>query len=187
MYKYHNITSYLGIPYFQTSWSWSYGKVRSWSYAHLPAKGSPKNMPNGTQLLACHLSTIPTTVSDTRCCPSRLNGENWNRKAGIHFLWPGPVFCLLLGVSLDYAQPIAGQVTQSKLRLCSANHRPGYWSNLPCDWQSPAWAYSEQGTENGPRGLFCWQRLAKPVSLGHGQVITQTQDTVETLYNTINF
>ena len=32
----------------------------------------------------------------------------------------------------------------SKLRLCSANHRPGYWSNLPCDWPSTAWAYSEQ-------------------------------------------
>ena len=48
---------------------------------------------------------------------------------------PGPVFCLLL---------------KSKLRLCSANHRPGYWSNLPCDWPSTAWAYSEQETENGP-------------------------------------
>ena len=30
---------------------------------------------------------------------------------------------------------------QSNLRLCSANHRPGYWSNLPCDWPSTAWAY----------------------------------------------
>ena len=40
----------------------------------------------------------------------------------------------------------------SKLRLCSANHRPGYWSNLPCDWPSTAWAYSELETENGPRG-----------------------------------
>ena len=39
---------------------------------------------------------------------------------------------------------------QSKLRLCSANHRPGYWSNLPCDWPSTAWAYSEQETENTP-------------------------------------
>ena len=38
----------------------------------------------------------------------------------------------------------------SKLRLCSANHRPGYWSNLPCDWSSTDWAYSEQETENGP-------------------------------------
>ena len=26
--------------------------------------------------------------------------------------WPGPVFCLLLGVSSDYAQPITGQVTE---------------------------------------------------------------------------
>ena len=47
----------------------------------------------------------------------------------------------------------------SKLRLCSANHRPGYWSNLPCDWPSTAWAYSGQETENGPwsvaQGLQC--------------------------------
>ena len=39
-------------------------------------------------------------------------------------------------------------LAQSKLRLCSANHKPGYWSNLPCDWPSTAWAYSEQETEN---------------------------------------
>ena len=42
-------------------------------------------------------------------------------------------------------------LAQSKLSLCSANHRPGYWSNLPCDWPSTASAYSEQDTENGPR------------------------------------
>ena len=41
-------------------------------------------------------------------------------------------------------------LARKKLRLCSANHRPGYWSNLPCDWPSTAWAYSEQETENGP-------------------------------------
>ena len=41
-------------------------------------------------------------------------------------------------------------VARSKLRLCSANHRPGYWSNLPCDWPSTAYAYSEQDTENWP-------------------------------------
>ena len=39
----------------------------------------------------------------------------------------------------------------SKLRLCSANYRAGYFSNLSCDWQSIVWAYSEQETENGPR------------------------------------
>ena len=42
-------------------------------------------------------------------------------------------------------------LTQSKLRLCSANHRAGYFSNLACDWLSIVWAYSEQETENGPR------------------------------------
>ena len=41
-------------------------------------------------------------------------------------------------------------LAQSKLRLYSANHRPGYWSNLPCDWPSTAWACSKQETENGP-------------------------------------
>ena len=41
----------------------------------------------------------------------------------------------------------------SKLRLCSANHRPGYWCNLPCDCPSTAWAYSEQETENMPCAL----------------------------------
>ena len=40
--------------------------------------------------------------------------------------------------------------TQSELRLCSANHRAGYFSNLACDWLSIVWAYSEQETENGP-------------------------------------
>ena len=41
-------------------------------------------------------------------------------------------------------------LAQSKLRLCSVNHRPGYWSNLPCDWPSTTWAYSKQETENVP-------------------------------------
>ena len=36
----------------------------------------------------------------------------------VYYLWyidpvrPGPIFCLLLGVSSDYAQPITGQVTE---------------------------------------------------------------------------
>ena len=41
-------------------------------------------------------------------------------------------------------------LTRSKLRLCLANHRAGYFSNLACDWLSIVWAYSEQETENGP-------------------------------------
>ena len=51
----------------------------------------------------------------------------------------------------------------SKLRLCSANHRAGYFSNLACDWLSIAWAYFEQGTENGP-----WE-LRLPFSRKHFQ------------------
>ena len=46
------------------------------------------------------------------------------------FYRPGPVFLSL---------------ARSKLRLWSANHRPGYWSNRPCDWPSTAWAYSGPG------------------------------------------
>ena len=38
-------------------------------------------------------------------------------------------------------------LARSKLRLCSANHRPGYWSNLPCDWQSTAWARDRKWTQ----------------------------------------
>ena len=39
---------------------------------------------------------------------------------------------------------------QSKLRLYSANHRAGYFSNLACDWLRIVWAYSEKETENRP-------------------------------------
>ena len=41
-------------------------------------------------------------------------------------------------------------LAQSKLRLCSANYRAGYFSNLACDWLSIVWAYSEQESETGP-------------------------------------
>ena len=49
---------------------------------------------------------------------------------------PGPVFCLLLGVSSDYAQPITGQVTEVTCPVIGPN---------------TAWAYSKQETANGPR------------------------------------
>ena len=42
-------------------------------------------------------------------------------------------------------------LARSKLRLCSANHRPGYFSNLACDWLSIVWTYSEQEIKNGSR------------------------------------
>ena len=56
--------------------------------------------------------------------------------------------------------PVFPSLARSKLRLCLANHRAGYFSNLACDWLSIAWAYSEQETENGP--WFC-SYDAKPV------------------------
>ena len=44
-------------------------------------------------------------------------------------------------------------ITHSKLRVCSANNKAGYFNNLACDWLSIVWAYSEQETENGPWSL----------------------------------
>ena len=41
-------------------------------------------------------------------------------------------------------------LARSKLWLSSANHRPGYWSNLPCDWPSTAWAYPSKRQKTGP-------------------------------------
>ena len=98
-------------------------------------------------------------------------GSGWSLQVNMcdsgHVASPGPVFCLLLRVSSGCARPITGQVTsvtwahflslaRSKLRLCSANHRQGYWSNLPCDWPSTAWAYSKQETENRPWSVIGW-------------------------------
>ena len=54
-------------------------------------------------------------------------------------------------------------LAQSKLRICLANQRAGYFSNLACDWLSIVWAYSEQETENGP-----WSRCPGPDLLIQG-------------------
>ena len=47
-------------------------------------------------------------------------------------------------------QPGLLSFAPSKLRLCSANDRAGYFSNLACDWLGIVWAYSKQEAENGP-------------------------------------
>ena len=60
-------------------------------------------------------------------------------------------------------------LARSKLRLCSANHRPGYCpANMSCDWPSTAWAYSEQETENGPWSstLNRWRKCKRCWSTG---------------------
>ena len=90
--------------------------------------------------------------SDMKC--NHLTGSN---ALGVHTCIPhlmnyGPVFCLLLVVSLE----------------CSANHRPGYCGNLPCDWPSKAWAYSKQETENGPWtwSVLCYCRACAASDMG---------------------
>ena len=40
-------------------------------------------------------------------------------------------------------------LNRNKLRLCLANHRPGYFSNLAYDCLSIVWSSSRQETENG--------------------------------------
>ena len=42
-------------------------------------------------------------------------------------------------------------LAHSKLRLCSASHRAGYFSNMACDWLSIVWTSSEPEAENRPR------------------------------------
>ena len=49
--------------------------------------------------------------------------------------------------------------------LSSANHMPGYFSNLACDWLSILWAYSEQETENGPWCDDCEPAMAMRYNL----------------------
>ena len=41
-------------------------------------------------------------------------------------------------------------LARSKLRLCSANNRAGYLSNLACDWLSIVWAYRLQARDRKP-------------------------------------
>ena len=60
-------------------------------------------------------------------------------------------------------------VSWIKLRLCSATHRPGHWSNLPCDWPSTAWAYSEQETENE---TWLQEAVAKRIWWNHDEIVT---------------
>ena len=67
---------------------------------------------------------------------------------GGHVVVPKPVkWCYR--DDLRYTRGRFLSLARSKLRLCSANHRSGYWNNPPCHWPSTAWAYSEQETENG--------------------------------------
>ena len=47
-------------------------------------------------------------------------------------------------------------LTRSKMRLCSAIHRPCYWSNLSCDWPSTAGAYCIQARDKKRTLIQIW-------------------------------
>ena len=61
-------------------------------------------------------------------------------------------------------------LARSKLRLCSANHRTGYFSNLACDWLSIVWAYSQQETEIGP-----WSDISLCLSINFMECLIAVQ------------
>ena len=65
-------------------------------------------------------------------------------KQCLNFLQP----VRLSAIPRDHARFLS--FARGKLRLCSANHRAGYFSNLTYDWLTIVWAYSEQETENRP-------------------------------------
>ena len=101
---------------------------------------------------------------------------------GILFLTREGILLILCGISFvkirfDFLHKFTWacfrSLAQSKLRLCSANHRPSCWSNLPCDWPSTAWDYCEQETENGPRKHH--QEICKhtKIDLGSSQSVVK--------------
>ena len=90
---------------------------------------------------------------NTAARPSYLyNGNPYTGKTA-SFYWDDHLFVLLWFVVVWYWARFLS-LARSKLRLCSANHWAGYFSNLPSDWLSIVWAYSEQETENGPWSSF---------------------------------
>ena len=83
---------------------------------------------------------------------SSTNPSIWHRSLNFGH-YPKDLNLAIISVQKSKARLLS--LARSKLRLCSANHRAGYFSNLACDWLSLVWAYSEQETENGPnsRGM----------------------------------
>ena len=89
----------------------------------------------------------------TRIRGNTIRDNTCDSTMDIRQTWTAPFYCIP-NCSEIWARFLS--LALSKLRLCSANHRPGYWSNLPCDWPSIAWAYSEEETENGPWSSIKW-------------------------------
>ena len=94
---------------------------------------------------------IPPYKLDQVCDGSNnLSAPGWkniNKKIPLYC----PCSCSFISLFISPTRTSFLSRAQRKLRLFSANHRPGYWRNLPSDSSSTVWAYSEQETENGPR------------------------------------
>ena len=93
-----------------------------------------------------------TSLLRTRTCLSYIVNllaadDLWCTEPGDQQLWCRLTSRILVSAS---ARACFLALTRSKLRLCLANHKAGYFSNLTCDWLSMVWAHFEQETENGP-------------------------------------
>ena len=98
-----------------------------------------------------------------KCQSFRINGIRINKKNCLHgalgddvllwtslrsYFWEHEYVFAFSSIYISWTRFLS--LARSKLRLRSANHRTGYFSNRTCDWLSIVWAYSEQDTENGP-------------------------------------
>ena len=76
----------------------------------------------------------------------RLIDDSCLQIEGVFFLWcPWFLECIFIPFSA-----VVLFFAQNKLRLCLANHKAGYFSNLACDWLSIVGGHSEQETGNAP-------------------------------------
>ena len=92
--------------------------------------------------------------------------RQWEKKLPYIFVMSSHWLRTCSTIDRKWAQSLYLFLARSKLRLCSANHRAGYFSNLACDWLSIVWAYSEQETENDPMSCMC--RISKiPFKIPH--------------------
>ena len=64
------------------------------------------------------------------------------------------IYSLVFHLSHDITRARFLSLTQGMLRLRSANHRAGYFSNLACDLLSIVWTYFGQETESGTISLL---------------------------------
>ena len=97
---------------------------------------------------------LMTLLNDTTVSSSPLASSQHSVAGGLAYMKPGVPGWLGSGVRFWYQVNMETRacflsLARSKLMLCPANHRAGYFSNLAC-----VWAYSEQETENGPWTLI---------------------------------